>query len=227
LRLSDGERESLGRLEDQVRPFRRGTIIIRENEGPRELFVVQSGWLHASAVLRQILRLHFPGDILGLPLLAFSESPETVTAVTDVVLCPFSRERFAGLLGDHPRLGALILGLTVADRVALADRLASIGRTPARARVGALLCEIFARTRRSGGGAGDEGVVVPLTQEEIGDATGLTAVHVNRMMRALVEDKVIARSNSHIRLLDEKRLISEANFVDRTSIETGWLPPPR
>lgn len=231
MRLSDGERESLDRLEDQVRPFRRGAIVIRENEAPRELFVVQSGWLHASAVLgngtRQILRLHFPGDILGLPLLAFSESPETVTAVTDVVLCPFSRERFAVLLADHPRLGALILGLTVADRVALADRLASIGRTPARARVGALLCEIFARTRRSGGEAGDAGVVVPLTQEEIGDATGLTAVHVNRMMRALVEDKVIARSNSHIRLLDEKRLIAEANFVDRTGIETGWLPPPR
>lgn len=230
LRLSDGERESLERLENQVRPFRRGAIIIREHEGPRELFIVQSGWLHASAVLgngaRQILCLHFAGDILGLPLLAFSESPETVTAVTDVVLCPFSRERFAALLAEQPRLGALILGLTVADRVALADRLASIGRTPARARVGALLCEIFARTRRSGA-TSDEGVVVPLTQEEIGDATGLTAVHVNRMMRALVEDKVIARSNSHIRLLDEKRLIAEANFVDRTGIETGWLPPPR
>ena len=136
------------------RSYRRGAVVISENEAPRELFVVRSGWLHSSAVLgngsRQIMRFHFQGDMLGLPLLAFADSPETVTAVTDVTLCPFGRERLAGLIAEHPRLGALILGLTVADRVSLADRLASIGRTSARARVGSLICEIFARMRRLG-----------------------------------------------------------------------------
>ena len=89
-------------------------------------------------------------------------------------------------------------------RSILSDRLASIGRTPGRARVGALLCEIAARVRRTGADP-DEGFVLPITQEEIGDATGLTAVHVNRMMRALVEDGLIERRNSHVRLLDEPR----------------------
>ena len=103
-----------------------------------------------SRLTSPILRFHFKGDILGLPLLAFADSPETVTAVTDVALAPFSREKLALLIGDHPRLGALILGLSVAERVALADRLASIGRTSARARVGSLLCEVFARMRRLG-----------------------------------------------------------------------------
>ena len=53
---------------------------------------------------RQIMRFHFQGDILGLPLLAFPDSPESLTAVTDVTLCPFSRERLAVLMGEHPRL---------------------------------------------------------------------------------------------------------------------------
>ncbi|HKR25346.1 MAG TPA: Crp/Fnr family transcriptional regulator, partial [Allosphingosinicella sp.] len=209
---------------------RRGTVVISENAGSRELYVVRKGWLHSSAVLgngsRQIMRFHFQGDIIGLPLLAFADSPETVTAVTDVTLAPFSRERLAALIGDHPRLGALILGLAVAERVTLADRLASIGRTPARARVGALLCELFARMRRLGA-EDEDGIHLPLTQEDIGDATGLTAVHVNRMMRGLADDGVIGRRNSHVRLLDEKRLIAESNFIDRTGIETGWLPQPR
>lgn len=231
VRLSDAETLALDGLEEAERSYRRGAVIIRENEAPREMFVVRSGWLHNSAVLgngsRQIMRFHFQGDILGLPLLAFAESPETVTAVTDVTLAPFSRERLAQLIDAHPRLGALLLGLTVAGRVALADRLASIGRTSARARVGAMLCELFARMRRLGLLADGEGVHLPLTQEDIGDATGLTAVHVNRMMRALAEDGIIARSNGLLHLRDEKRLVAESNFTDRTDIETGWLPAAR
>jgi len=230
VQLSEGEREALGGLEEQDRFFRRGSVVIAENEKPREMFVVRKGWLHSSALLgngsRQIMRFHFHGDLIGLALLAFADSPETVTAVTDVTLCPFSREKLAALIGDHPRIGALLLGLTAADRVSMADRMASIGRTSARARVGSLICELFARMRRIGALDGD-GILIPLTQEEIGDATGLTSVHVNRMMRALVQDGIIERSGASIRLLDEKRLAAEANFTDRTGIETGWLPAAR
>jgi CRP/FNR family transcriptional regulator len=231
VRLSDAERLALDALEDSDRGYRRGAVIIRENESPRELFVVCAGWLHASAVLgngsRQIMRFHFAGDLLGLPLLAFADSPETVTAVTDVTLRAFSREKLAQLIGDHPRLGTLLLGLAVADRVTLADRLASIGRTSARARVGALLCEIFARMRRLGAVDEAGGLQLPLTQEDIGDATGLTAVHVNRMMRGLAEDGIIERNGGTLRLLDEARLVADSGFVDRSIIDAAWLPPAR
>lgn len=230
--LSAAERSGLDALEESERRYRRGAVVIRENEGPRELYVVRSGWLHSSAVLgngsRQILRFHFGGDVLGLPLLAFADPPETVTAVTEVVLAPFGRDKLAALFDEHPRLAALLLGLVMADRVALGDRLASVGRTSARARVGALICELHARLKRLGcldtGGA----FQLPLTQEEIGDATGLTAVHVNRMMRALADDGIIARNGGNrVRLLDERRLIQDANYVDRSAIETGWLPAAR
>jgi len=232
IRLTEAEGLSLAQLEEQDRSYRRGAVVIRENESPRELYIVRSGWLHSSGVLgngsRQILRFHFQGDILGLPLLAFADSPETVTAVTEVTLSPFSREKLAQLITDHPRLGALILGLSVAERVTLADRLASIGRTPARARVGALICEIVARMRRLGAVSDGGFIQLPLTQEDIGDATGLTSVHVNRMMRSLVDDGIIERNGGNqLRLLDEKRLIADSNYIDRTGIETGWLPAAR
>ena len=232
VRLSEAETVSLAQLEDQDRAYRRGAVVIREHESPRELFIVRSGWLHSSGVLgngsRQILRFHFQGDFLGLPLLAFADSPETVTAVTDVVLAPFSREKLGQLIGDHPRLGALILGLSVAERVALADRLASIGRTSARARVGSLICEMMARLRRLGAVGEDGYVQLPLTQEDIGDATGLTSVHVNRMLRALVDDGIIGRNGGNqLRVVNEKRLVDESNYLDRTGLETGWLPTAR
>jgi len=230
VRLSSGEQEALDRLEEQDRAYRRGSIVISESDSPRELFIVREGWLHSSVVLgngsRQIMRFHFKGDMLGLPLLAFRDSPETVTAVTDVTLCPFGREKLAAVIAEHPRLAALLLSLAVAGRVALADRLASIGRTSARTRVSSLLCEIYLRMRMLGL-ATDGTIQLPLTQEDIGDATGLTAVHVNRMMRGLVEDGMIDRNGGHVRVLDEARLCVEANYVDRTDLETSWLPPPR
>ena len=230
VRLSPGEQEALDRLEEQDRSFRRGTVIISESDSPRELYIVQSGWLHSSVMLgngsRQIMRFHFRGDILGLPLLAFRDSPETVTAVTDVTLCPFGRERLAAIIGDHPRLAALLLSMAVAGRVALADRLASIGRTSARARVSSLLCELYRRMRLLGM-ADNVAIQLPLTQEEIGDATGLTAVHVNRMMRGLAEDGLIDRIGGQLHILDEARLCVEANYVDRNALETSWLPQPK
>jgi CRP-like cAMP-binding protein len=227
--LTQAERTSLARLEDQQRQVRRGAVIIGESQLSRELFIVQKGWLQSSVLLgnggRQIMRINLPGDILGLPSLAFDESPETVTALTDATLCPFDRERLSALFVEHPRLTALLFGLTIAERAALADRVASIGRTSARARVASLLCEIFARLRLAD--PDQEMVHVPLTQEEIGDATGLTSVHVNRMIRGLVDDCIIERSGNSIRLLDERRLADEANFVNRSQIDTAWLPAAR
>src|ERR1044072_794133 len=163
IKLTDAEQQSLAGLEEQDRTCRRGTVVISEHEASRDLYVVRAGWLHASVVLgngsRQIMRFLFQGGILGLAPLPFAFSPETVTPGPRVhprpppplpppsprnpgpgppaaPLAPFTRKKFSPLIGDHPRLGALILSLVVADRVTLSDRLASIGRTSARARVG-------------------------------------------------------------------------------------------
>lgn len=226
--LSAQEEKALAQLEEQERTYRRGSTIRREHDAARELFIVQKGWLHSCVLLgngsRQIMRFHFPGDIVGLSSLAFGRSSDSITAVTDVTLCPFDKDKLALLFQQHPRLAALIFTLSVAERVSLADRLASIGRTSARARVASLLCEIFARLRVMAGARMTE-FHNPLTQEEIGDATGLTAVHVNRMMRGLVDDGLIGRSGNVISVADEARLAEEANFVDRfAQIDTSWLP---
>lgn len=229
VRLTEGELGALVRLEEQRRTVRRGTALVQENDASRELFVLRSGWLHSSVALgnggRQIMRLYFPSDLICMALLAFAESPETVTAVTDATVSVFARERLGELFVDHPRLAAMIGCVSVAERVAMADRLASIGRTPALARVAALLCEIFTRLEASGEPR-DE-VHIPLTQEEMGDATGLTAVHVNRMMRRLAEEGIIERNGPVVRLKDKDRLCRQANYTARDALETAWLPPPR
>jgi CRP-like cAMP-binding protein len=143
------------------------------------------------------------------------------------VVCPFDRSVLSELMVEHPRLSGMILVYSQIERVALTDRLAALGRTSAKARVAALLLEL--RNRLS---ATDKSVAnafaLGLTQEEIGDATGLTAVHVNRMLRQLEEERLIARENGRVTLVDERALARAANYVNRyEGLDLGWLPRPR
>jgi CRP/FNR family transcriptional regulator, anaerobic regulatory protein len=227
LRLGESERRALAQLEEGERQVPRGAVLRAEQAPSRELYVVRRGWLYSSMLLpdgnRQILSIHLPGELAGDTGLAWTTAPFTLVAATDAAVGIIDKAALRRLFESHPRLGLLIHMLAQAERVALADRLASVGRTSARARVAALICDIMRRLR-AGGEAVEDGIPLPLTQEEIGDATGLTAVHVNRMMRQLAEDGLIARTNGRVRILDETRLAATANHIDRfATVDTSWL----
>lgn len=229
--LSVQERQALHGLTADGGHFRRGTIIRPEHAPTGDIYVVQSGWIHCSAMLedgrRQIVRLHFQGDLLGLDSLAFGEAPDALSALTDAEVCLIDRARLGALFADHPRLGAVLLAIQQVDRVTLTDRLVSLGRNSARGRVAALLLWIASRLRFANL-AVDDGFALPLTQEEIGDLTGLTAVHVNRTMRVLGEQGLIARSGNQLRILQPQRLARVANHNDRRErIDQSWLPASR
>jgi CRP/FNR family transcriptional regulator len=228
LHLAESERRALAQLEETERLLPRGTVLRAEQAPGRELYVMRRGWLYSSMLLsdgnRQILNLHLPGEFAGDTGLPWNQSPFTLTAATDAAVRTIDRAALRALFEQHPRLGLVIHTLAQAERVALADRLASVGRTSARSRVAALIVDVLRRLRASGEPI-DDGFPLPLTQEEIGDATGLTAVHVNRMMRQLAEGGLIARTNGRVRVLDEARLAEIANHIDRyATIDMGWLP---
>ena len=229
--LTPNEYAALARLEDRAREVRRASILQRENEPGGELYIVRRGLMMSYVLLddgsRQILRFLFPGDLIGVPGMIYHESPETLAALTDSVVCPFDKAALSRLFEDHPRIAALILVFNQIERVAITDRLAALGRTSAKARVAALILDLRNRLRGTDRTI-DKTFTLGLTQEEIGDATGLTAVHVNRMLRQLEEDRLIAREGGRVTITDERALTRAANYVDRYDrLELGWLPVAR
>jgi len=229
--LTPSEHAALEKLEERERAVRRGAALQRENDPGAELFILRRGMMMSSVLLddgsRQILRFLFPGDMIAVSALVYQEAPETLTALTDVTVCPFERSAMSRLISDHPRLAALILVYNQIERATLTDRLAALGRTSAKARVAAILLEICSRMRTLDKGLGNS-FTLGLTQEEIGDATGLTAVHVNRMLRQLEDEGVIAREAGRVTLIDERALSRAANFVDRhAGLDLSWLPAGR
>ena len=229
--LTQGEGDALRKLEERKRHLRRGAVLQRENEACNELFILRKGLMMSFVLLddgrRQILRFLFPGDMLGISSAIYREAPETLTALSDCVVSPFDRGALSGIMDQHPRLSALILVYCQIERVALTDRLAALGRTSAKARVAALLLELRNRLRTTDKSIGKV-FVLGLTQEEVGDATGLTAVHVNRMLRQLEENGLISREAGRVTLIDERALAHAANYVNRyQGLDLSWLPQPR
>lgn len=237
--LTANEQAALARLEERSREVRRAAVLLREHEPGSELFIVRRGLMMSYVLLddgsRQILRFHFPGDLIGIPGMIYADSPETIAALTDAEVCPFDRSSLSRMFVDHPRIAALILALSQIERASLTDRLAALGRTSAKTRVAALIMDMRTRSRGHGGrtaggraAGGGDGFTLGLTQEEIGDATGLTAVHVNRMLRQLEEDGLIRRQSGRMIVPDDNALAKAANYVDRyVRLDLGWLPEAR
>ena len=229
--LTPAEHAALERLEERERPVRRGATIQRENDHTGDMFVVRKGVFMSTMLLddgsRQILRFLFPGDMIALSSLAYREAPETLTALSDGIIAPFERSTLSEILAAHPRLAALLVVYSQIERAALTDRLAALGRTSAKARVAAVLIDMRNRLRAGDKSIGDT-FTLGLTQEEISDATGLTAVHVNRMLRQIEEEGLIARENGRVTFTNERALLRAANYVDRyQGLDLSWLPAAR
>lgn len=228
MKLSLAEEQALARLEENPRSVRKGQIIQRERDVVTELFVVSSGRLMSYVILpdgqRQILRIYFPGDFIGAASTAYSKAPESLAALSDGVICPFDKHALRRLIEDYPRVAALMFVLSQTERVALTDRLTSLGRASAKARLAAFLLDIIDRLRVTDDSI-ENSFELRLTQEEIGDAVGLTSVHVNRMIRQLETEGLISRSNGAITLLDEARLQDIGHYTNRyDDLDTDWLP---
>ncbi|MGK6325002.1 Crp/Fnr family transcriptional regulator [Sphingomonas sp. DT-51] len=228
--LSAAERAALDQMGDRERIVRKGMTLVRENERSTELFALRSGMLIAYVLLddgsRQILRFIFPGDLAGMAVIAFGKAPHTLLALSDSVVVPIDRQQVADIVHRQPRVALALAALEQVERASLTDRLAGLGRLSAKARVAAVLLDLRDRMRRQDDTTGDT-FTLGLTQEEIGDATGLTAVHVNRMLRQLEDEGLIARANGRVTLLNEARLKRSAHHVDRlAAVDLSWLPGP-
>lgn len=228
LDLTPEERDALDWAERREQRVRAGAQIMREGDPNDQLYIVQQGWLHSSATLagggRQILRFHYAGDLIGTSSIAWNLAANTLTAVSDCIISELSKANLGRIFKAQPRLAGLLYAVAAAENVAMSDRLTSIGRTGAVDRLSTLLLDMLARLRTTAGGVVDS-FELPLTQADIGDAVGLTKVHVNRTIREMERRELIERNGKRVRVKNEAALVAAVGFVDRYhEIATDWLP---
>lgn len=173
------------------------------------------GWLARYKILhkgsRQILDFILPGQVFGLPACLFPRAPYSVLTITPATVSAIPFDMIDNVFERDPAMAKALFSSTVQEAAILGEHLTCTGRRSAYERVSHLLLELFVRlnTRHR---SGEMTLTIPLTQEFIADALGLTAVHVNRTLRALRQDKLIAVDGRSITIVDFDALSQLSDF---------------
>lgn len=223
------EEAALAAIEGRERHYPRHSLICVQDEPIDEILLLRSGIAYSSVSLpdgsRQIMKVHFDNDMLSTSAFTFSRSIESLHACTDVSICSIPLASLRELFAKHTRILALFLTIMEAEHAASLDRMAVVGRTTARERVATLIVRMHSRLKHLNPNLGNS-LPLFLTQEEMGDAVGLTPIYVNRMLRALSEEGLIERAGGNIRILDEPRLREIGRYRDlKANMSMDWLPP--
>ena len=160
---------------------------------------------------RQIMEVHVPGDFLDLHSFLLKRLEHNVGSLTPVRIALVPHDALRQITEDHPHLARLLWFSTLLDAAIHRERILSVGRRSAVARIAHLICELKLRLEVIGLSDGSR-FALPLTQTDLADASGLTAVHVNRMLKRLRDDDLLTFRGGEVTIHDWDRLQRVAEF---------------
>jgi CRP-like cAMP-binding protein len=160
---------------------------------------------------RQIMELHVAGDFVDLHGFLLKRLEHNVGAMTPVRLAIVLHDRLRRITEDHPHLARMLWFSTLMDASIHREHILSVGRRSALARIAHLLCELYLRLEVVDL-AGGLRFNLPLTQADLADVTGLTSVHVNRMLKTLRDDALLTFRGGEVIIHDWQRLQQIAEF---------------
>jgi CRP-like cAMP-binding protein len=218
--LSPEEEAALAELQTPVRAVARNREIISAGRRYDGIFVLIDGAAIRYRVLhdgrRQILNIVLPGDFIGFPACFFEAALYTITALGDTLVASVAFSSLFGMLHRHPRLAATLFCAFSCETAMYAEHLIDVGRRSAIERVAHFLLELLVRLQAIGL-ADERSYRMPLTQELIGDALGLSVPHVNRTLRQLRELSLVSLDGQNLVIRDIEALAALCDF------EKGYL----
>ncbi|HYG30572.1 MAG TPA: Crp/Fnr family transcriptional regulator [Allosphingosinicella sp.] len=165
---------------------------------------------------RQIQEIHVGGDFTDLHGFLLKQLEHNVGALTRVRVALVPHDAIRRITEEEPHLTRLLWFSTLIDSAIQREKILSVGRRPALSRLAHLLCELRVRLDVVGL-ASDGSFALPITQLDLGDATGLTSVHVNRMLKQLRDDRLVTFRGGQVTIHDWPRLQKVGEF------DTGFL----
>ena len=217
--------EDLALLEEVTSVARRvpaGHDLIREGDRPDPVFVILEGWACRYKMLpeggRQIVAFLMPGDTCDIHVSVLAEMDHNIQTLTDARVATIGRADMDRLLHEHPQISRALWSAQLIDEGTLRAWIVSLGRRDSAGRVAHLLCELYIRARNVGL-IPDGELVLPFTQIVLADAVGLTAIHLNRVVRKLRLTGGIGIRRGSIVISDPVPLAgvagSDANYLHR------------
>lgn len=213
--LDDADRAAIFALPFVVGRGRASHYVVRDRERITTCSILLSGYACRHKTTcdggRQIVSFNLPGDILDLQHILFPVADHNVQTITEATWAVVPVEALRRIARDRPAVGEALWKDTLIDASAFREWVLNVGRRDAKARVAHILCEFAIRSGAAAIGSPGE-FELSMSQEQIADATGLTPVHVNRMLHALSDDGLIVRDKRLVEIRDWDRMRRAADF---------------
>lgn len=202
----------------EIREVPAGRTLVRAGVELRECTLLLEGMVCRYKDLadgqRQIMELHVAGDFLDLHSFLLKRLEHNVGSMTPVRMAIVPHEEIRRITESNPHLARMLWFSTLLDAAIHREKILSVGRRSAIARVAHLLCELLLRLQLVGM-AEDHSYKLPLTQGDLGDATGLTSIHVNRMLKQLRDQGLATFRGGEVVIHDWEALQRIAEFDPR------------
>ena len=213
--LSAEDHSTLDRLHQRRRKFAAGVDVVHQGQVNQSAFILSKGWACSYKTLpnggRQIVDFQIPGDFLGLRSVLFRTADHNIEPVTAVEASEVVITDLMEAFANTPRMAAAVLWAASRDEAMIIEHLVGIGRRNALERMAHFLLEFAARLKLVGLGS-NAGYDCPLSQYMLADALGLSAVHVNRVLRQLRELGLLTFQKGHVTIDDFDGLVVLADF---------------
>lgn len=220
-------RDGLLSLPFQLKSVPAHRYLVREGDTPAGPTLLVKGLAYRHKVTvegaRQILSVHIPGDMIDLENTLLNVADHSIQALTECEVAVFNKADLLELIDNHGQLAHAMWVDTLIDGSIFREWIVNVGRRTARAGMAHLLCE-FARRLEAAGLGSPEGYELPMTQEQLADALGLTPVHVNRVLKELDAAGLIERNRRHVGIPDWERLRKEGGF-NELYLHLDQVPP--
>lgn len=214
-KLSSDDRAALAELSRNSRFVDARRDLISEGDKPRFVHLVLDGWACRYKQLpdgkRQIVSLFVPGDFCDVNVYILKAMDHSIGAITRLKVALISPDDMNALTTERPRITQALWWHELVTAAVQREWTLNLGQRTAYERIGHLLVELYLRLQAVGR-ASDGRCDFPLTQNDLADATGLTPVHVNRMLQELRRDGLIELERKQLQIVDLQRLMGVSMF---------------
>ena len=215
LPLAAPEREFLDALVSRTRHYGPREDIVREGEPARLMRIMISGWAYRYKQLpdgrRQTLCFFLPGDICDLHIGLLEVMDHSLATITSAIVAEIEDDQFEIMIGRFEGLKRAFRWESLVNMAIQREWALNLGQRSAFERIAHLICELYARLEAAGL-AGNGVLEFPLIQTDLADASGISAVHVNRTLKELRVADLIKLDGKKLMIPDRARLEGVAAF---------------
>ena len=202
---------------ERIEEYGAKSDIISEGDRPDFVHLVLEGWAARYKILpdgsRRLMAFLIPGDFCDLHITVLARMDHGIMALTPCKVAHLDSKRLSDAASQYSTLTRALWWMTLVDEAVLRQWVINVGR-PANAAIAHLLCELHQRMKSVGLATGNR-LELPLTQEEVAEATGITPVHVNRTLQTLRGQGLIELKARSLFIPDIGALAEAGGFDER------------